>query len=474
MKKAKEIIKGFFTKDIILKVFSLIAAIALWFVVMNTLNPTEVKTFTADLTFINESVLTEGDSSGVIITNKAELEKNKVTIKVRGTRPALDELSKPKNKAEIKAYVDLKQLNGFALDNAPQTLSLVVTPKLPDNIFLYSYEIVSCTPKSVDAELDRLKSETMKLQLNVNGELKSGYDAGEPVCETDTVRITGPESMFNKVASVRASVDVTGKTSDVNVSVAPAVYDTEGNIMELFSVEPSVIDVTVSVKKQWQIPVKAPEVIGQLNENLVLESIEYMPKNVEVEGSIEDINKVLSIQVPTVDLSAIEHTQTFTYDIRPSLKGTDLQLKESSVKEITVTVTVSAKASRDITIKQGDFKINNLTDGLAVEIEDVNITIYGSQELLDSVSAKTLEPVIDLKEQGVGWHKLPFTLTLPENVEMRITPSATVIISNKSVQPPVVTEPETQTETESAEETHTAAENNHEPAEDSSEGEQQN
>lgn len=465
MKKILEIIKVFFAKDLLWKVFSLVVAIALWFVVMNTLNPTEIKTFTADLTFINESVLTENE---IIIINKGEIENTKVTIRVKGTRPALDELSKAKNKAEIKAYIDLKQLSGMDFENTPQDITLTVTPKLPDDIFLYSYEIVSCTPKTVEANVDRLKSETMKLQLDVNGQLKSGYNAGEPVCETDTVRIKGPESMFNRVASVRAGVDITDKTDDINVSVAPAVYDTEGEIMNLFTVDPAVIDVSISINKQWQIPVKAPEVIGQLNENLVLQSIEYEPKQVEVEGSIEDINKVSNIQVPAVDLTAIEHTETFSYDIRPSLKGTDLQLKNGSPTEVKVTVTVKSKASRDITIKQEDFEIKGLGDQLTVDIDDINITVYGAQELIDGITAKQLSPVMDLSGQTAGWHNIKFDLTMPENVEIRTTPSASVVITKKNEQS-ANTEPVT--EAEISTETETAAENdedNESESEDSS------
>lgn len=467
MKKILEIIKGFFAKDLLWKVFSLVVAVALWFVVMNTLNPTEVKSFTADLTFINESVLTENE---IVIINKKEIENTKVTIKVKGTRPALDELTKAKNKAEIKAYIDLKQLNGTELEELPKNISLSVTPKLPDNIFLYSYEIVSCTPNNVEVNADKLKSETMKLQLDVTGQLKSGYNAASPVCETDTVRITGPESMFDQVAAVKASVDISGKTDDVNVSVAPAVYDTEGVLMELFTVEPDVIDVSIGINKQWQIPVKAPEITGQLNENLVLESVEYEPKQVEVEGSIEDINKVPNIQVPTVDLSTIEHTQTFSYDIRPSLKGTDLQLKSGSPTEVKVTVTVNSKASRDVTIKQGDFEISGLSEGLEADIEDVNITIYGAQELIDSIDAKQLKPVMDLSGQGIGWHNIAFEVTLPENVEIRVTPSTSVVISSRTEQ---TVHTETVTEEEPSSEQETAVENDINNENESEENSQQ-
>ncbi len=452
MKKTVEIIKGFFAKDLLWKVFSLIVAVALWFVVMNTLNPTETKTFTANLSFVNEAVLTEGDTAFTII-NKKDIENTKVTLKVKGTRPALDELAKAKNRANISAYVDLKQLSTVTLQdsNEVQNVTLSVTPKLPDNIFLYSYEIVSCTPGTVEAKIDRLQSETMKLQLNITGELKSGYNASEPICETDTVKITGPKSMFNNVAAVKAGVDIAGKTDDVNVSVAPAVYDTNGQLMELFTVEPAVIDVSISINKQWQIPVTAPETVGELNENLVLESIEYEPKTVEVEGTLSDINKVSSIQVPAVNLSAIEHTETFSYDIRPSLKGTELKLKNNSATEIKVTVTVNAKAARDVAINQADFQITGLADGLSADIDVANVTIYGAQEVIDTVTAAQLAPKLDLSGQTTGWHSVSFSITPPENVEVRVEPRVTVVIKNKE-QVPTHTEavPENEPTTQAA------------------------
>jgi YbbR domain-containing protein len=444
MMKPIEAIKGFFSQDLAWKIFSLVIAILLWFVVMNTLNPTEVKSFTTNLTFVDESVLNDNN---IIITNRAELEQTKVTIKVKGTRPALDELSKPKNKAEIKAYVELKQLNNINMENAPQEFSLSITPKLPDNIFLYSYDITSCTPKYVDAQVDRLKSETMRLKLNVTGSGKSGYNVSDPVCDVDTVTVTGPQSMFDKVASVTVSVDITDKTSNVDASVAPVVCDADGNPLTLFTVDPSIVDVSVSINKQWQMPVKEPEVIGELNDNLVLKSIEYTPKSVEVEGSLDDINKVQSIELPAVNLSAIENSQTFTYDIRPSFKGTNLQLKDGQPTEVQVVVTVNAKASRDITLTQKDFTITGLAADLTSEIEDVNVTLYGEEEYISSITAAQLAPKLDLKDQTEGWHSLPVEITLSDNVQMRTKPSATVVITNKNT----AIEPATEITTKQAE-----------------------
>ena len=454
MKRAAEVIKGFFAKDLMWKIFSLLIALALWFVVMNTLNPAETKTFTAGLAFTNEQVL---EDKNIIITNKAELENTKVSIKVKGTRPALDELSRDANRQQIAAYIDLSQLNALDFEETPQTLMLSVTPELPDNIFLYSYEIVSCLPNNAEVDIDSLMSETMKLHIDVQGELKDGYNMSDPVCDTDTVRITGPRSMFGSVSSVKASVDITDKTDNISVTAAPAVYDTDNIPMELFTVEPETVDISFSIRKQWQLPVDAPETTGELNENLVLEGISYEPKTVEVEGSIEDINKIQSIKVPPIDLSAIENTQIISYDIRPSLNGTKLQLKDDSVTKINVTVTVSSKASRDVTIKQSDFEVKGLGADLNADIDDVNITVYGAQEVIDSLTVAQLKPVIDLSGRKEGLFNLDIGLTLPENVEMRVTPGATVFISNREAETQPQTEPVEVHESEPVTEAHTEA-----------------
>ena len=50
----------------------------MWFLVMNTINPTEIKTFTAPITFENMEALTE---KGYIVSNIQDFDSTTVTIK---------------------------------------------------------------------------------------------------------------------------------------------------------------------------------------------------------------------------------------------------------------------------------------------------------------------------------------------------------------------------------------------------------
>ena len=83
--------KKFMSDDIMLKIVSLIIAVFLWFIVMNTINPTEVRNYPASIVFENASVLKE---QGLTMVNEGDFEDTKINLRVEATRPALDELSK--------------------------------------------------------------------------------------------------------------------------------------------------------------------------------------------------------------------------------------------------------------------------------------------------------------------------------------------------------------------------------------------
>jgi YbbR domain-containing protein len=424
MNNAMKMFKAFFAKDLLLKIFSLVFAIILWFIVMNTLNPTEIKTFTASVTFTNESTLTDNE---LVILNKEEIQNTKVVIKVRGTRPALDELSKAKNKGEIKAVINLEQLEDATIAVAPADYSLAVTPTLPSS-FSYSYEIASCTPTRVDAQLDKLTSRVLPLTINTNGQLGDGYKAEEPEVSTSTVTVTGPSSMFGDIETVQADVDINGKTEDISVSTAPAVYDEAGNVMPLFKVEPTVVDITIGINKQWQIPIKEPTTVGELEDGLELKSIDYTPKYAEVEGKTSDINKVGSIELPPIDLTSVVATKSVSYDIRPYLKDADVNLRDGSPSQITVTVTVEATDQKTIFLNSNAFVFKNIAQGLEANAKGTQVTVKGRKTELATLDTSSVKAEVDLSGLGEGEHTCEIKLELPEGIEIEGEAKTSVVI----------------------------------------------
>ena len=64
--------KSKFTMDIGWKLLSLIIAIGLWFMVINTENPVETRSYTAAIQLQNEEALTERGGAGLSSGKKAD------------------------------------------------------------------------------------------------------------------------------------------------------------------------------------------------------------------------------------------------------------------------------------------------------------------------------------------------------------------------------------------------------------------
>ena len=93
-------------KDIGWKVFSLVLAIGLWFIVINIKNPEETMTFTIPVEIQNLNVI---EANNLIIANFDEIEDKHITLNIRGTRLTLDKLKNNKKYLDvIKATANLE------------------------------------------------------------------------------------------------------------------------------------------------------------------------------------------------------------------------------------------------------------------------------------------------------------------------------------------------------------------------------
>ena len=144
-----------FTKDIGWKLLSLVIAIGLWFTVINTENPLESRSYTASVQLQNQESLFE---RGYVVVNEDELTSLRVTVKLRGQRLALDNLSKSSTK--VQAVVDLENVI-YSYDGNPITVPVsIVIPSVVNN----SFEILSKSIQSVSIDLQPYVNEDFEIQ----------------------------------------------------------------------------------------------------------------------------------------------------------------------------------------------------------------------------------------------------------------------------------------------------------------------
>ncbi len=403
-------IKNFVSQDPMWKLFSIIVAVVLWFVVMNTINPTEIKTFTAAISLENIDELHE---KGFVVSNLKSFKDLTVSVKVEGTRPALDELSKTENKSNIRAKIDLSKLDINSGDTFPKTYQAVIVPSVPGSTYMYSYDIANYYPTVADIVIDKAGSKTVPVELKTYGSPASGYVASKVSSDVSEVTVTGPESEIAKVEKAVATIDITNETSLVQKDCTMSVYDEDDTLLENFVVSPSNIPVSVEIKKSSTLKINEPATKGALPEHLELLSIDWSPKSINVISDNKNVPE--SISLPPVDLSQINRETTITSDISNILERINVEA-EDNVKSVKITIKVGVKSAKEYIIPSSIIGITGLAHTLNASISDnVKIEVGG----VDSLDVYSLSPSIDLTGLEEGKHTVPLKLNLPETAALK-------------------------------------------------------
>ncbi len=417
-----ENIKNFFSQEPLWKLFSLLVAIFMWMIVMNIINPTETKTFQASVTLENMSSLID---KGYVISNPDTIEKYTFSVKVEGTRPALDELNKSENKSNIKGKIDLSKVEVNDSDEFPKSYTVYVTPSLPSTIYSNDYNIVSYYPISCEVEIDKLSTKEVPVEINTYGEPASGYLAANLQSEVEKVTLKGPASKIAAVEKASATVDISGAKDDITSVCELSAYDEENAVVEGFTIEPESISVFVDIRKSYTVKINEPRTVGSLPEYLELLSVEWSPKSISVTSDSE--TAPANIDLPALDLTEIRGSTTKVIDISDILESAELEAS-SGQKKVTVTVNVGLTEGKEYTITSNMVSVTGLADGYEASLSDkVTVEIGGNA----NINASSLAPSVDLSGLTEGKYEVPLSLNVPSDAVVNGDVTINVTITKK-------------------------------------------
>jgi len=292
--------------DKFIKLISLLAAIALWFYVVYAENPqAEFWVRNIPVSFINTDGLLE--NSLVVISDTGE--QPTISVKVKGRRRDVSLISA----SNISATVDLGDVFSEG------TYSLPVNIRFP----IDGLEITDKKPYTISVTVDRTIETTKNVTVSYQGTPVENHSPGEAVITPAIVRISGPASVVNRIASAVATVDLSGADEDFTSTVAVSLVDTngktyQGNNITLYN---SGVDVTVPILLTKNVPV-VPAVYNPTG--MQIESTKAVPETVEIKGKPSVINEIEQIDTLPVTLQAAESpitlplTLVFPDDVLPT------------------------------------------------------------------------------------------------------------------------------------------------------------
>ena len=391
----KQGLKSFFTKNIAIKVLSLMFAILLWGYVLMTQNPPRVKTVT-DVT--------------VSIEGEADLTTRKLTL--RGDRAALLEDVSVRVRTELTSYADISADDITASINLSRITS---TGKHTVRIHAKSSsgDVVSVSPSEIEVEIDTLTTRNIPIEIHEEGELPEGYWAGDVQLDSATVLLEGPGTDLAKIVKAVGTIDLTNRTESLNQSIMLALYDKEGNVVEssiLFGGMPTVvakqeilpsklvpIDVDGAIIGREELPENFEianygtslestlvRIVGDADVIKKIESLSLEP--VDVTGCTESIQQELAINVPegvriigadSVNLQVTIREKTAVLELTElPIEIVGLAWKQTAtLSQELANVTFSGRVSLLAGITRGDVKVYADVTGLAAGTHDVKLAL---------------------------------------------------------------------------------------------------
>lgn len=253
------------------------------------------------------------------------------------------------------------------------------------------------------------------------------YVLSEPQLALDTVKIKGPQTTVDQVASVKAIIDVSdlSKLSDYEAPVF--AYDKLGNKLDV-EIKPDKLTASVQVTTPSKVvPIEAV-VTGNAPDGYSVESVVLTPSEVKLYGetnALEDYEK-LQIQVDLYQLD--DNNELIVKLEKPENVH---KMDTDTVKVKVIFEQTQTKVLENVAV---DFK--NLDDSYRVKVKDLvdsmmNVTLKGSMTLLDSISNDDVKVSIDLFGYKAGEYEVPVAVEAITGVIIQPSQSKVKVIITK-------------------------------------------
>lgn len=394
----KKWLKDLFSKNIMLKIISLVFAMLLWGYVLMMQDPVRIKTIS------NVTVNIEGE---------ADLIARRLII--RG--------NKQFNDAVVKVKTQLTQYADLTADDITATINLAgVTEKGTYDITVSAKSstgsVVSISPSEVTIEVDNLVSRRIPVEINLTGSLPDGYWAGDPVISRSEIDVEGAAEDIADIVKASADIDLTECTASINRAVTLTLYDKDGNVISsdlLLGTLPSVT-VALNVENMKEVPVDTTSAllgVDELPVNYELVSCQIVagPATVRLVGDAQTLESIDSISLEPIDITGMKESisQTSTMIIPDGLS-----LLDDDTVELYIEI---REKSANVSFMELPIDVRGLGRKLDATLSQdaADVIISGRISLVNLLEREDVRLYIDLTDYKEGTYTVPIYVELPDD-----------------------------------------------------------
>ena len=422
--------KKLLTRNLGLKLASLLLAFVLWFLVAQIYDPKDTVTFNnIQVRLINTELLDEEGKVYEVLDNS-----NLVRVTVTGPQSIVkSEL----RRSDIVAEADMSKLTD---------INTIAITYYCENISNDSVEIKG-NHDSVRLNVEDKTSKWIKLESNTIGDVASGYMIGNVTLDQTNIEVTGPKSAISQVDHAGVDINVTDSTTSLSANVDIKLYDADDNELVLESVKKNVDSayMTVEVLATKEVPVEI-EYMGVPEDGyMATGEVESSVPTVRIAGTVSTLVGISAITVPEDRMNITGQSDNLVdiINLKEYLPANVRLADKSFDGKITATVYIEPIVSKDLTVAAENISVAGVPDGMEAEItstaEEYNITVSGLSRDVSILHDSSVTGILNLtqwmEDNGVeeltpGTYTIPVTFNLAEDIT--VTPDINIHIRLKN------------------------------------------
>lgn len=408
--------KKLLTRNLGLKLASLLLAFVLWFLVAQIYDPKDTVTFNnIQVRLINTELLDEEGKVYEVLDNS-----NLVRVTVTGPQSIVkSEL----RRSDIVAEADMSKLTD---------INTIAITYYCENISNDSVEI-KANHDSVRLNVEDKTSKWIKLESNTIGDVASGYMIGNVTLDQTNIEVTGPKSAISQVDHAGVDINVTDSTTSLSANVDIKLYDADDNELVLESVKKNVDSayMTVEVLATKEVPVEI-EYMGVPEDGyMATGEVESSVPTVRIAGTVSTLVGISAITVPEDRMNITGQSDNLVdiINLKEYLPANVRLADKSFDGKITATVYIEPIVSKDLTVAAENISVTGVPDGMEAEItstaEEYNITVSGLSRDVSILHDSSVTGILNLtqwmEDNGVeeltpGTYTIPVTFNLAEDI----------------------------------------------------------
>lgn len=411
------------TNDIFLRIYAIILAILIWFIISVTLYPTITRTIN-NVTVA--PIITTGTVAEDFGLSPVNIDKEEVSVRIMGKRVDIGDLSSEDLEAKLIVDSSVNKPGEYELE-----VEIVSKNKK-------KFEVKNISPSKIKVQFDSIVEKDFPVYIEApNISVADGY-LMEPISANPTnIKVKGPKSEVEKITKVVARTDEKQTLSEtLSIKDTDIILYNGDTILskDNFEFSTNKIELTVPILMQKTLPFKLE--IQNAPTNFNLSSLDYTLSNSEIDiaAPVSSLKDLGEIHLGYLNLSSVDINSTFSYNVDLPSNYKNL----SGFNSVDVKFNWNNYASKTISIDKSKIFVINAPSKYDIKVKTSgisNIKIIGPKNVINNITAANIIAEVDLFEANLNesTYSMPVKIYSPQynNVWAYGNYNVTISVSEK-------------------------------------------